>query len=223
MQAEETELLGSTHRNSPGCQNTSHQSIEWSGSPTLGLSRPQAPLAAHQQTDLPPCPPGQPLGNCPRLRPGHKDTNSAHVRLHQAHWATWERPVSGLILAQLTGRQSLDQASSRHLWSPGPSQAKAPLSPHMPSAPQGSSYAAVQLCFCQAIRIGVVRPVLLRMSVTHCQNHCRPPILCQGLFVFLPSKGRKLFLPLSNIVWSFQLSNRGQKAPGTPMPPPSYQ
>lgn len=35
VQAEETELLGSTHRNSPGCQKTSHQSSDRSGSPTL--------------------------------------------------------------------------------------------------------------------------------------------------------------------------------------------
>ena len=35
VQAKETELLVSTHRNSPGCQKTGRQSIEWSGNPTL--------------------------------------------------------------------------------------------------------------------------------------------------------------------------------------------
>ena len=70
--------------------------------------------------------------------------------------------------------QSLDQASSYVVCSLRPSQASTHPAPTMPSAPQGSSDAAVQLCFCQATRIGVVRPVLHRMSVTQCQKHCTP-------------------------------------------------
>ena len=126
---------------------------------------------AHQQRDLPPSSPQQPLGKLLPDSDLDTKTHTANMRLHQTHGATCERPLSSLIPAQLTGE-------------PVPrSGLLPPLS--VVSRPSRARLPSTTLCSPGLLRMllsnsasarpsGAVRPVLHQMSVTLCQNCCTP-------------------------------------------------
>lgn len=109
------------------------------------VRRPQAHTNAHQQrpTSL------SSQTTARETAAGQKDTYTAHTQLHQTHGATWKRPLSSLLSAQLTGEPVPTQTSSRHR--PRTQGLPGQGSPHCPLFSRGPPAAAVQLCFCQAI------------------------------------------------------------------------
>lgn len=156
-------------------------------------------LNAQQQRDLPPSSPQQARGKLLPDSDHDTKTHTAYMRLHQTPRATRETPLSSLVLAQLTGE-------------PVPrSGLLPPLS--VVSRPSRARLLPTTLCSPGLLRM-LLSTLLLPghlgqfgpccVSVTLRQSCCTPPCPLKGCFVFLASKGRKLFLQLNNTVWSLQ-------------------
>ena len=128
------------------------------------------------------------------------------------------------LLPNSQASQSLDQASSHVVCDlrAFPGKQRPHPRPPCPLFPRAPPDAAVQLCFCQAIWTGVVRPVLHRMSVTHCQSHCTPAHpLSRAALSFSLAKEENCFCSWATQFGVFNRAMEAKSHPAHPCHPPA--